>query len=68
MSQQWWEDDDQLLAALGEALRPEHDVPAEFTAMAKAAFAWRDIDAELATLTYELGLRRCGSAVGWLAL
>lgn len=53
MSQQWWEDDDQLLAALGEALRPEHDVPAEFTAMAKAAFAWRDIDAELATLTYD---------------
>jgi len=53
MSQQWWEDDDQLLAALGEALRSERSVPAEFIAMGKAALAWRGIDAELATLTYD---------------
>ena len=53
MSQQWWKDDDQLLAALREALRSERNVPAEFTAMAKAAFAWRGIDAELAALTYD---------------
>ena len=53
MSQQWWKDDAQLLAALGEALRSERSVPAEFIAMGKAAFAWRGIDAELATLTYD---------------
>jgi hypothetical protein len=54
MSQQWWENDDELLAALGEALRSER-VPGEFVAMGKAAFAWHGIDAELATLTYNSG-------------
>jgi hypothetical protein len=53
MSQHWWMDDDQLLAALGEALRSERGVPAEFIAMGKAAFAWYGIDAELAALTYD---------------
>ncbi len=53
MSQQWWEDDDQLLVALREALRSGGNVPAEFIAAGKAAFVWRDIDAELATLTYD---------------
>ena len=53
MAQQWWQDDDQLLGALAEALESERNVPAEFIAMGKAAFAWRDIDAELATLSYD---------------
>jgi hypothetical protein len=53
VSQQWWKDDDELLAALGEALRSERGVPAEFIAMGKAAFSWRGIDAEIATLTYD---------------
>jgi hypothetical protein len=53
MSQRWWEDDDQLLAALREAFRSARSVPAEFTATAKATFAWREIDAELATLTWD---------------
>jgi len=53
MSQPWWEDDDRLLAALREAFRSARSVPAEFTATAKATFAWRDIDAELATLTWD---------------
>jgi hypothetical protein len=53
MSQQWREDDDQLLAALGEALRSERSVPAEFIAIGEAAFSWRGIDAELAILTYD---------------
>jgi hypothetical protein len=53
MSQQWWEDDDQLLNALGEALRSEHGVPAEFIAIGQAAFSWRGIEAELAILTYD---------------
>ena len=53
MAQQWWQDDDQLLGALAEALRSERNVPAEFIAMGKAAFAWHGIDAELATLSYD---------------
>jgi hypothetical protein len=53
MSQQWWEDDDQLLAALGEALRSADSVPAEFIAIGREAFPWRGIDAELAILTYD---------------
>jgi len=51
MSQQWWTDDDQLLAALGAALRSERSVPPEFIPVGKAAFSGRDIDAGLATLT-----------------
>ena len=61
MSQPWWEDDDELLAALGEAFRSEHQVPAEFLAMGKATFAWRGIDAELATLTYDSVFEGAGS-------
>ena len=53
MARPWREDDDQLLAALAEALRSEQSVPAEFIAIGKAAFSWRDIDAELAILTYD---------------
>lgn len=52
MSQQWM-DDDRLLEALGEALRSGQRVPAEFIAIGKSAFSWRDIDAELAILTYD---------------
>ena len=53
VSAQWWMNDDQLLAALGVALRSESDVPAEFVAMGRTAFAWHGIDAELAALTYD---------------
>ena len=45
MSQQWWKDDDQLLAALGAALRSERSVPARFIKTGKAAFSRRGIDA-----------------------
>jgi hypothetical protein len=45
MSQQWWKDDDQLLAALGAALRSERSVPAGFIKTGKAAFSWCGIDA-----------------------
>jgi hypothetical protein len=48
-----WDDDDQLLAVLKESLRAEREVPAEFTETAKNAYAWRNIDAELAQLTYD---------------
>jgi hypothetical protein len=50
MSSQW-ADDDELVAALQEAFRAERDVPREFIQAGQAAFTWRDIDAELATLT-----------------
>jgi hypothetical protein len=46
-------DDEQLLAALREAMRSRQDVPVEFIEMGKNAYAWRDIDAELAQLTYD---------------
>jgi len=46
-------DDDQLLAALGEAVRARQAVPAEFIETAKNAYAWHNIDAELAQLSYD---------------
>jgi hypothetical protein len=47
-----WEDD-ALIAALQEALRARQAVPDEFVEAGKSAFAWRNIDAELARLTYD---------------
>jgi len=46
-------DDEQLLAALREALRAERAVPPEFVEAGKSAYAWHNIDAELARLTYD---------------
>ncbi len=46
-------DDDQLLALLKGSLQVQRDVPAEFTVAARNAYAWRNIDAELAQLTYD---------------
>jgi hypothetical protein len=46
-------DDERLLALLGRALRARRAVPPEFVRAAKDAFAWHDIDAELAQLTYD---------------
>ena len=46
-------DDEVLLAALREAMKKRQDVPPEWVAAAKSAFAWRNIDAELALLTYD---------------
>lgn len=46
-------DDDQLLAALGDAARARQAAPDAFVAMAKGAYAWHQIDAELAQLTYD---------------
>jgi hypothetical protein len=53
MTGRWSDDDEQLLAAVGEALREARDVPRHFIEAGKAAFAWHNIDAELATLTYD---------------
>ncbi len=46
-------DDEQLLTALGEAMRARQAVPDSFIDMGKSAYAWHNIDAELAQLTYD---------------
>lgn len=51
-----WRDDDQLLAALAEAVRAGQDVPRDFIEAGQAAYAWRTIDAELAALIYDSAL------------
>jgi hypothetical protein len=48
-----WLDDDELLTALGEALREGEAVPARVVTLGQAAYDWRRIDADLATLTYD---------------
>lgn len=52
--QSW--DDDTLLAHLAAALEAAEAVPRDFVAAGKAAFAWHNIDAELAELAYDSGL------------
>src|SRR5438093_422490 len=56
MASRWWSDDDQLLAALDEALRAARAVPRGFVEAGKAAYTWRGVDAELAALTYDSAL------------
>ncbi len=46
-------DDERLLAALGEAMKAREAVPSWFIETGKNAFAWHNIDAELAQLTYD---------------
>jgi len=45
--------DEELLAALQRALRTRRAVPPGFVEAGKNAFAWHNIDAELAQLTYD---------------
>lgn len=56
MASHWSSDDDQLLAALGDALRAAREVPSDFIEAGKAAIQWRHIDGELAALTYDSAL------------
>ena len=46
-------DDEQLLAALRESMRARQAVPSWFVETGKNAYAWHNIDAELAQLTYD---------------
>jgi hypothetical protein len=46
-------DDDELLAALKRAVLEREAVPDEFIEAGQSAFAWHNIDAELAKLTYD---------------
>jgi hypothetical protein len=48
-----WRDDDQLLAALAAAVRAAQEAPRDFIEAGQAAYSWRTIDAELATLSYD---------------
>jgi hypothetical protein len=48
-----WGDDEELLAALRQAFAARCAVPPEFVQAGQNAFAWHDIDAELAQLTYD---------------
>jgi hypothetical protein len=50
MSEGW---DDDLLEVLRAARNARESVPAHFIETAKSAFAWHNIDAELAQLTYD---------------
>ena len=51
--QEDWYDDDWLVAALREAVRARRAVPATFIDNGKNAYAWHNVDAELAQLTYD---------------
>jgi hypothetical protein len=51
VSEAW--DDERLMEALSEALKARLAVPPEFVEMAKDAYVWHNIDAELAQLTYD---------------
>jgi len=62
-------DDDQLMARLRKGLGESDAAPADVTSFAKAAFTWRDIDAELAELEFDSvdeevpsGVRSTGTA------
>jgi hypothetical protein len=46
-------DDEELLARLQQALQRRQSVPVEFVDAARNAYAWDNIDAELAQLTYD---------------
>jgi hypothetical protein len=46
-------DEERLLEALRESVRARLAVPQWFTQTARNAYAWHDIDAELARLTYD---------------
>jgi len=56
-------DDDELLAALGEAIQAREEVPEWFVETGKNAYAWHNIDAELARLTYDSSRDRDAFAV-----
>ena len=51
MREDW--DDEQLLTALGEAIKARDAVPSWFVQTGKNAYAWHNVDAELAQLTYD---------------
>lgn len=47
------DDDERLLAELGDAVHSREAVPERFLQAGRGAFAWHDVDVELAALTYD---------------
>jgi hypothetical protein len=64
MEPQRWSDDDELFEAMGDALRSAGPVPRGVTLSGRAAWTWRTIDAELATLVYDSFLEESASVRG----
>jgi hypothetical protein len=56
-------DDEELMTALKEALASYQSVPPEFIEAGRNAFAWHNIDAELAQLTYDSAGHRDTAAI-----
>jgi hypothetical protein len=58
VTRQPWADDPALVRELGEALAAREALPPDFTAAARAAFAWRTVDEELllAELSFDSAL------------
>jgi hypothetical protein len=50
MTAQNWDDDQALLADLGQALAEDAGTPDRVREIGRAAFAWRSVDADLVTL------------------
>ncbi|MEL6891737.1 MAG: hypothetical protein AAFP84_09085 [Actinomycetota bacterium] len=53
-------DDDRLLALLGQAIVQSDPVPGHVTEGARAAFTWRNIDAELAEIVFDSATELAG--------
>ena len=52
-SEPGWDDDERLLADLGDAVRSASEVPPSFLRVGRGAFAWHGIDLDLAALAYD---------------
>jgi hypothetical protein len=48
-----WDDDDRLVAELGDAVRAGREVPERFVDVGRGAFAWHGVDLELAALAFD---------------
>jgi len=49
----WWTSDEELLTEVRRAVRDDEPVPRHVLEAAKAVYAWRTVDAELAELAYD---------------
>ncbi|MET0694979.1 MAG: hypothetical protein ABWX96_21995 [Propionibacteriaceae bacterium] len=64
MEQHGWSSDDELLASVGDALRSAGAVPHGVTVAGQAAWSWRTIDAELASLVFDSYLEEAAAVRG----
>jgi len=64
LGQHLWSDDEELFEALRDALRSAGPVPPNVTLSGRAAWTWRTIDAELATLVYDSYLEESAAVRG----